>query len=45
MRPMTGVKDQSMSASHLKIERMLGRLEHEEGVQKLFSSVDCFDCV
>ena len=31
MRPMTGVKGQSMSASLLKIGRMLGRSEHEEG--------------
>ena len=45
MRPMAGVKGRSMCASLLKTERMLGRLEHEEGTQTLCLVVGCFLCL
>ena len=41
MRPMTGVKGQSMLASLFKIGRMLGRSEHEEGTRIMFGGRLC----
>ena len=40
---MTSVKGRSMSASLLKIGRMLDGLEHEEGTQNLCSGA-AWDC-
>ena len=44
MRPMAGLKGHSMSVSFLKIDRILGRLEYEEGTRMLCLGIDCFGC-